>query len=291
LVVIAIIVLLIGLLLPAVQKVRAAAARTKAASNLRQIALAPHNYHSAFGKMPAIIYQEHHRVDNVEVKSVTMPFFYIILPYVEQNAIFELGKSGDNVDPFRYADPTCAAAKGVPVFANPCDPTYTTDAVTLGPGWDGQTLGLTGFAISEPSCGYYAMGSFRTGSNPPIIFVSDTRLGLDSGFPDGTSNTLVLTERYCHIANSYQGDFEEGANIWGVTNVNFNEYTTVQIAPSLQDADMYSIQSTQQSSILVAFVDGSVRRVNAAVASQGGDPTSVWGRLCTPADGEVIQLD
>src|SRR5437867_2605114 len=87
LVVIAIIAVLIGLLLPAVQKVRDAAARMNCQCNLKQLALAAHNYHDAYSKFPpGSVYRANAKgqFDYYETWAI------LILPYLEQHNLYQL---------------------------------------------------------------------------------------------------------------------------------------------------------------------------------------------------------
>src|SRR3954453_3509256 len=84
LVVIAIIAILIGLLLPAVQKVREAAARSKSSNNIKQLALAMHNFNDAYqGKLPTLVDVGTNAPTGGGLQSI----FFNILPYIEQDNI------------------------------------------------------------------------------------------------------------------------------------------------------------------------------------------------------------
>src|SRR5881227_566015 len=94
LVVIAIIALLVGLLLPAVQKVRAAAARAQCANNLKQLGLAAHAYHDANARFPVGVRMPYAQANNDPLTGgMGNPFgpnwAVYLLPHVEQNALFQ----------------------------------------------------------------------------------------------------------------------------------------------------------------------------------------------------------
>jgi prepilin-type N-terminal cleavage/methylation domain-containing protein/prepilin-type processing-associated H-X9-DG protein len=131
LVVIAIIAILIGLLLPAVQKVREAAARMSCSNNLHQLALAAHSYHDAYQRFPIGCYVPYTHDGCHDCQDLTFPFGYnwavLLLPYIEQGNL--------------YNTVNLAAYPGPGVVATPC-----------GPATNGKTVGNNG---SQPTQAYY----------------------------------------------------------------------------------------------------------------------------------------
>lgn len=176
LVVIAIIAVLVGLLLPAVQKVRAAAARVKCQNNLKQFGLAAHNYHSAQECFPvAMDYRKR------SLLGIGTSWCLGILPYIEQGAI----DSKLQTSYFVPQDP-------VPLFVCPSDPRGPMLG-SYGPRFKTSYVGISGLSVKEsPRQGVI------TGTNNEYPDDGDPEYDVGVrivAITDGTSNTLMFGER------------------------------------------------------------------------------------------------
>jgi prepilin-type N-terminal cleavage/methylation domain-containing protein len=187
LVVIAIIAVLIGLLLPAVQKVREAAARAKSQNNLKQIALAVHNYNDAYqGKLPALTDLGTGAPTGWGYQSL----FFNILPYIEQDNVYRVFQ---RQTPALYArntgTPRGAAMTIIPTYLSPADSTAS----------NGTTMRMSSLpaVTGAPSNTAITNAEFATTSYAAngMVFKSNTG-GLPRTFVDGTSNTVMFAERY-----------------------------------------------------------------------------------------------
>jgi prepilin-type N-terminal cleavage/methylation domain-containing protein/prepilin-type processing-associated H-X9-DG protein len=205
LVVIAIIAILIGLLLPAVQKVREAAARMKCSNNLKQIGLALHNHHDSRGVLPpgASADKAPWRNGGTADDNWGSSWMVHILPYIEQDNIFRqwqfFGQSG-----WQSANNN-ALIRGnpVPIYRCPSSPLpeinpYTT---TL-PGSGGAGTMYTSYVAIGGS--YLDAGVRTFGTNiysDQGAMSGNTKVKLTE-ISDGTSNTMLIGEQSNHLRNA-----------------------------------------------------------------------------------------
>jgi prepilin-type N-terminal cleavage/methylation domain-containing protein/prepilin-type processing-associated H-X9-DG protein len=288
LVVIAIIGVLIGLLLPAVQKVRSAANRIKCENQIKQIILAVHNYANTMDdSLPAALHP-------VGDPSSASPWIYSVthydlLPFIEEAAIYN--RAVNNGFP-NAGYGVWDGLQGTPVKKYMCPADTTSDA---------NNRCTTGDEIGDWAATSYATNYFlfaaRTSSGTFAgvgysVYGSQYRL---STVPDGTSNTVALVERSSSFpgsttyANSYPG-----GPVWGDNAPIYGWWPTRGAAPASYppqfdvlpaEADPNRCQSYHPSVINVAMLDGSVRTVGASVSA------TTWANVILPADGVTPGTD
>jgi len=284
LVVIAIIAILIGLLLPAVQKVREAAARMSCSNNIKQLSLAVANYESANSRIPP------GWSTNAGTQYGSLHFF--LLPFIEQQNIYnQAGNNSWNANNVL-----------VKTFICPSDSTQ----------WNSYPNGGVNYAFNI--C-VFGTGAGWGGDQKPGSLVN--------AMPDGTSNTVIFGERYklcqpssgghtdpvwaANPQNTPNGPWAVGAfgySTWssgntGVSGLGGNLGTTYypdvtsrgngpggniafQTAPSASNCNWYALQSAHTGTMQVGLGDGSVRGVSPSISLQ------TWIYACYPSDGQPL---
>jgi len=277
LVVIAIIAILIGLLLPAVQKVREAAARMQCGNNMKQFGVALHNYHGSTNHFPGAYVNA--------TGQGTGSLFYFLLPYMEQDSIYKLGTVAPintNPQPDAYwgnfADLRTPGANTVKTYLCPSDPT-TQPPATWGNGWVVGSYAINNEVFGDPNWAGWANNSSGAFARMP------------GSFPDGTSNTIGIAEKYARCNGSgtlwahgeWNPSWEPRFNTWA----NRGPGSKFQVQPAPNPASTSSCSNVTPASahaggMSTLLMDGSVRFISQSIDA------NTWWWACTPAGGEVL---
>jgi prepilin-type N-terminal cleavage/methylation domain-containing protein len=216
LVVIAIIAVLIGLLLPAVQKVREAAARIQCINNVKQFSLATHTYTDAIGRVPQLWYQ------TTASPRETGSIFFYLLPFIEQQNVYDLAGAGQLGSSVKRAS-NIVNNEVIRLYICPSDPTNPSNrddgGVSYVPGYTGSlTRNPITNELAVTGCSYAAniivfdpnsladVNASSTAPTGPSLFTS-----MPQAMPDGTSNTVCFAHRYKVCSSTLFGTTR---NLW-----------------------------------------------------------------------------
>jgi prepilin-type N-terminal cleavage/methylation domain-containing protein len=309
LVVIAIIAILIGLLLPAVQKVRDAAARTQCINNLKQQGLALHSYHDANNTLPEGQHTWTGRT--LPPYEGCWSWLIYIAPYVEQGNVYNQAKAWQYGPPNTYSWSNPACSNILKLYICPSDSRGVQKFVSSGIADQALTcyLGNAG-TVSAPTS--TANGVLYMGSKIAL-----------PGITDGTSNTIMVGERppnsnlefgWWMVAYGYDGrgnaDCVMTSNDVAVANYFITNFSSGSNQPcngtaaqkiGLQPGnpnvgcDAAHYWSFHSGGALFLMGDGSCRMINYSAAqaavTTNGTTTTVFAALTTRAGGEVVTLD
>lgn len=284
LVVIAIIAILIGLLVPAVQKVREAASRMSCSNNLKQVALAWHNYEQANGCFPygGTFMTPPRYVNGVPATRMNQwaGWAFQILPFIEQESVYN-GRTGatdyqKGLDAQRAKIPTyfCPSRRAPEEFNGYGMMDYAASGGTAHPG---SISGDTAY-----NCYHKTLlpGIIRRNTDGAGVRVVEVI--------DGMSNTLMIGEK--SFDQKYYGlvkaDDNEGYTIgYDQDVVRWGNIQPVQDSVTGEWWGRKRFGSIHSGSFNAAMADGSVRYINYSI-----DLTTI-SNLCSIADGNQVKLD
>jgi prepilin-type N-terminal cleavage/methylation domain-containing protein/prepilin-type processing-associated H-X9-DG protein len=301
LVVIALIGTLIGLLLPAVQKVRETASRLSCQNNLKQIGLALHNYHDANRCFPPGYRASAPSSDGA---TDTMPGWgwgAFVLPYIEQDNVYR------QLNVNQPVQNSPAIQTMVKVYLCPSD--LTPPGASPVPDGFGNTICLAAPTSYAACCGSDASDTTDPTGNGVFYRNSQTRM---TDITDGTSNTILIGERAWSNANGiWAGAISGGVIVRGQSNpcqpvvpgAWYPAATLVQAHAHLNNAlldpdgsaGMDDFGSRHLGGSNFVFADGSVHFLR-SVPSDNPDGSYTpdglnFQALGTRANGEVVTAD
>ena len=296
LVVIAIIAILIALLVPAVQKVRAAAQGTQCSNNLKQIALGMHSFHDSFKRFPQGGGNYTPTVGGTAENGAQRPLYFSwpfhILPYIEQGNIFKLVNVQETQ---QVPNPvlTQLDTRLVPIYYCPARRNiqlYHGDSITDYAGNTGTNVTNGGNGVILQNSNTVTFGYFKL----RMIHITD-----------GQSNTLMVGERRINLASINGGDSYDNepcfrpagdcdtlrraqavGTTWLTPAQDVNDPAGAAMTNGYFGGNGFcQFGSSHHAGMFTALADGSVRRIGYAV-----DPTT-FKNLCVRNDGQTLDMN
>jgi prepilin-type N-terminal cleavage/methylation domain-containing protein/prepilin-type processing-associated H-X9-DG protein len=282
LVVIAIIAILIGLLVPAVQKVRDSAARTQCLNNLKQLGIASHAYHDTYKKFPPAVNlpgEDKFGWPAAPYQNKWFSLHMALLPFIEQNNLRR--NAVDNVPNPHYKNCNGEGSVGaqmITILVCPADSAMPDPAVGQ---YGIYFFGLTSYGGCS---GTSATTTNGTASLKNGIFFMNSSVRLIQ-IRDGTSNTLMFGER--SRLNLPATSSSQALGGWAWVNFYAQEDNTMNTSRPIEGINVHDLNQfgSQHSDGVISnftFADGSVRSLSATIS------IVPLQRLSTRAGGEVV---